>query len=277
MLTNAFLEARPQDSWGESEERTAERRVAVFGVASEQSIAWQIARDLMQRRFSVHIAYQQRFRSRVLPLVRAGGAALAGAHRCDLKVEEDIETFIRAVGAPLHGIVHSVAFAPPEAFCKSIDALDCAEFAETLHVSCFSLLSLIKQLRPHLAPGASVVTMTYIGAQRVVPGYGIMGIAKAALEAAVRQLAVELGPQDIRVNAVSAGPIRTLSALAVPRIEQMLEHYARIVPLRRCVSGEDIAQTVRFLLSPASRAITGQTVFVDAGFSAMALPMEDGR
>lgn len=277
MLTHASLEPRPREPLGGPDEQAAQPRVAVFGVASEQSIAWHIARELMQRRFSVHIAYQQRFRSRVLPLVKASGAALAGAHRCDLKAEEDIETFVRSVGAPLHGIVHSVAFAPPETFGKGIDELDCAEFAETLHVSCFSLLNLIKHLRPHLAPGGSVVTMTYIGAQRVVPGYGIMGIAKAALEAAVRQLAVELGPQDIRVNAVSAGPIRTLSALAVPRIEQMLERYASIAPLRRCVSGEDIAQTIRFLLSPASSAITGQTIFVDAGFSAMAMPMEDGQ
>jgi len=256
-------------------ERAAQRRIAVFGVASEHSIAWQIAQTLMRRDFSVHIAYQQRFRSRVIPLLKANEGALANAHRCDLKADEDIEEFVRAVGSPLHGIVHSVAFAPPETFGKDICSVDLPEFAETLHVSCFSLVKMVKLLRPHLLPGASIVAMTYIGGQRIVPGYGLMGIAKAALEATVRQLAVDLGPDDVRVNALSSGPIRTLSSLAVPGFERILARYASIVPLRRCVAGQDVAETAHFLLSPASRAITGQTIFVDAGFSAMALPIDD--
>src|SRR6185312_15980703 len=135
-------------------------------------------------------------------------------HRCDLTSDEELAGFVQGVGAPLHGIVHSVAFDPPTTFNKRVAEIEEQEFAQTLCVSCFSLLRLVRQLRPILSDDASIITMTYIGAQRVVPNYRLMGVAKAALESAVRELAVELGPQGIRVNAISAGPERTLSALA---------------------------------------------------------------
>jgi enoyl-[acyl-carrier protein] reductase I len=250
------------------------RRVAVFGVASEESIAWHVAQGLKQHSYDVHIGYQQRFRSRVMPLTRGATVPMDGVHRCDLTSDQELEDFVRVVGAPLHGVVHSVAFAPPTVFNKRIEDVDEQEFAQTMLTSCFSLLHLVRSLRPLLAPDASIIAMTYIGAQRVVPNYRLMGIAKAALEAAVRELAVELGPMGIRVNAISAGPMRTLSALAVPQLDAMLERYGRIVPLRRCVSGSDIAATARFLLSPESRAITGQTIFVDAGFSVISVPAD---
>ncbi len=251
---------------------TTSRRIAVFGVANEDSIAWHVAQGLKQHGYSVHVGYQQRFRSRVLPLARNAAVPVDGLHRCDLTNEEELTEFVRGVGAPLHGIVHSVAFAPPTTFNKRVAEIEEQEFAQTLCVSCFSLLRLVRQLRPILSDDASIITMTYIGAQRVVPNYRLMGVAKAALESAVRELAVELGPQGIRVNAISAGPVRTLSALAVPQLDAMLDLYGRIVPLRRCVSGHDIAEAAQFLLSPASRAITGQTVFVDSGFSVISVP-----
>jgi enoyl-[acyl-carrier protein] reductase I len=252
----------------------AQRRVAVFGVANEDSIAWHVAQGLKRNAYAVHIGYQQRFRSRILPLTRDAAFPIDSWHRCDLTSEEELEEFVRAVGPPLHGIVHSVAFAPPTVFNKRMDDINEQEFAQTMMVSCFSLLSLTRRLRPLLTADASIIAMTYIGSQRVVPNYRLMGVAKAALEATVRELAVELGPSGIRVNAISAGPMRTLSALAVPQLGAMLERYKHIVPLRRCVSGTDIAEAAHFLLSPAARAITGQTIFVDAGFSVMSVPTE---
>lgn len=269
-----YYEAASSERTEESTEDSGGRRVAVFGVASEQSIGWHIARALMKSGCRVYLGYQQRFHSRVLPLLRATEGILAGAYRCDLTKDEEIEEFSRSIGRPLHGIVHSVAFAPPATFLKEISEIEQEEFAKSLDVSCFSLLKIARRLKPLLSGGGSIVAMTYIGAQRVVAGYGLMGVAKAALEAAVRQLAVELGPADIRVNAISSGPIRTLSAMAVPRFEEMLERYKSIVPLRRCVAGKDVAAAATFLLSPASRAITGQIIFVDAGFSVVSLPIE---
>jgi enoyl-[acyl-carrier protein] reductase I len=252
----------------------APRRVAVFGVANKDSIAWHVACGLKQRAYSVHIGYQQRFRSRVLPLLKESGAAIDGAHRCDLTSEDEVQEFVRAVEAPLHGVVHSVAFAPPSTFSKRIDEIDEQEFVQALSVSCFSLLKLVRLLRPILSADASIIAMSYIGAQRVVPGYRLMGVAKAALESAVRELAVELGPSGVRVNAISAGPMKTLSASAVPRFDEMLDHYGRIVPLRRCIDANDIAGAAQFLLSPSSRGITGQTIYVDAGFSVISVPTD---
>ena len=248
------------------------RRVVVFGVASEESIAWHVAQGLKAKGAAVYLGYQQRFRSRVLQLVKGASPAPDALYRCDLTSDVELDELARAVGGPVDGLVHSVAFAPPSSFAKRIDEIDGEEFAQALVASAHSLLRLARATRDILAPEANLITMTYIGAQRVVPGYRLMGIAKAALEAAVRELAVELGPRGVRVNAISAGPIRTLSARAVPRFDEMREQYGRMVPLRRCVEGTDVADVADFLLSPASRSITGQVIYVDGGFSIMSVP-----
>jgi enoyl-[acyl-carrier protein] reductase I len=254
----------------------ASRRVAVFGVANQDSIAWHVVRDLKAQGNAVYIGYQQRFRSRVLQLVKELEPPADGIHRCDLTDAEELRDFVACVGAPVHGIVHSVAFAPASTFGKPVQDIEPAEFEQTLSVSCYSLIRTIQALRPILSDDASVIAMTYIGSQRVVPGYRLMGIAKAALEAAIRELAAELGPAGVRVNAISAGPLRTLSASAIPRLEEMLEQYRQLVPLRRCIVGSDIARAARFLLSPESRAITGQVLHVDCGFSITTVPEHAG-
>ncbi len=248
-------------------------RVAVFGVANEQSIAWQVARHLSAGGAEVHISYQQRFRSRVMQLIRGAGdgVAIAGLHRCDVTDADSVASFFEAVGGPLHGIVHSVAFAPFDNFGRPIQDNPAADFGTTLEVSAWSLLHLARHAVPYLAPSAAVVAMTYLGAQRVVPGYRMMGVAKAALEACVRELAVELGPRGVRVNAVSAGPIRTLASSAVADFDELLKRYADIAPMRRTVEADDVARMTGFLLSEAARNVTGQTLYVDAGYSVLAV------
>ncbi len=253
------------------------RRIVVLGVASEESIAWAVAQGLKAKGEAVYVGYQQRFRSRVLQVVKGTALPPDGLFRCDVTSDAELDELVRGVGGPIHGLVHSVAFAPTSTFNKPILEITGEEFAEALIASAHSLIRTVRAAREVMARDASIVTMTYIGSQRVVPGYRLMGIAKAALEAAVRELAVELGPRGIRVNAVSAGPIRTLSARAVPRFDDARAEYARTVPLRRCVEANDVADVTHFLLSPASGSMTGQVLYVDAGFSIMSMPDESAR
>jgi enoyl-[acyl-carrier protein] reductase I len=247
------------------------KRALVLGVANEQSLAWHIACALKREGASVHVGYQMRFRSRVLQTVRQSDIQPDGLVRCDVTDEAELAEALAQVGAPLHALVHAVAFAPAESFGRPIQDNDAAAFAEATQVSAWSLLSLARHAQPWLAPEASLVTLSYLGAQRVVPGYRLMGVAKAALEAGVRELAAELGPRGLRVNAISAGPIRTLSASAVPDLERMLERYAQVAPLRALVEPSDVADLVCFLASDKSRRITGQVLFVDSGYSILAV------
>jgi enoyl-[acyl-carrier protein] reductase I len=196
-----------------------------------------------------------------------------GLLRCDVTVPGEMEEAMRnaAEGGKIDGIVHSIAFAPPETFGKSVHEIESAQFAEALQVSAWSLIGVVHAALPHLAPEASVVAMTYLGSSRVVPGYRLMGIAKAALEACVRELAADVGPHGVRVNAISAGPLRTLASLAVPDFERLLEHFASVAPLRSTIDPDDVASLATFLASPFARRITGQVIFVDAGFSILGL------
>jgi enoyl-[acyl-carrier protein] reductase I len=243
------------------------RRAVVLGVANEDSIAWHVARGLGAAGAAVHLGYQQRFKSRVLQILKTAEFAPAGLWRCDVTQPGEVEALVRSVGAPIDILVHSIAWAPPASFGRPIQDAEAAEFSQTLEVSAYSLLQVTRAALASLAPEASVIAMTYLGAQRVVQGYRLMGIAKAALEAVVRELAVELGPRGVRVNAISAGPIKTLAAQAVPGFDDLLAHYTRVTPLRTLVDGADVANLAVFLGASASRHITGQVLHVDAGFS----------
>jgi enoyl-[acyl-carrier protein] reductase I len=244
-----------------------DKRVLVLGVANAQSLAWHVALGMKRAGAEVHIGYQQRFKSRVLQMLKEGEAQPDGVHRVDVTDEAELQAALDAVGGPLASIVHSVAYAPPESFGRPVQECPAPDFATALQVSAWSLLLVARRAEPVLAPEASLVTMSYLGAQRVVPGYRVMGIAKAALEATVRELAFELGPRGVRVNAISAGPVATLSAQAVPDFDRMLARYAEVAPLRAQVTGEDVANLAVFLASDASRRITGQVLTVDAGYS----------
>lgn len=247
------------------------KHALIFGVASEDSIAWAIAKRLHQAGATISLGYQQRFKSRIMQLLKGGEVPVAYAGRCDVTSEEELQTFFAEVKQPVDVLVHSIAYASPETFGKRIRDVTQEEFATTLVTSAYSLLPLVRAAADKMAPEASVIAMTYLGGQRVVANYKLMGIAKAALEAAVRELASDVGPQGVRVNAISSGPIRTLAASQIAGFGDMLDVYQQVAPLRRTVTQDDVGNLATFLASPMSRSITGQVLFVDSGYSTLAM------
>lgn len=253
------------------------RRYIVYGVASETSLAWGIARGLAERGATVTLAYQKRFLSRVRPLVE-GQSWVERWEECDVATEGSVAAFHAALEGRFHGIVHAVAFAPAEALERPIVETTEEDFATALSVSSYSLVRVVRHGLPLLEPASGVVTLTYLGGRRVVPGYRVMGTAKAALESLVRELAASVGPgAGHRVNAISAGPVRTLAASGVPGFDLILDWMAASTPLRRNVTQEDVANAACFLLSPESAAITGQVLEVDAGYGSVGAPPDLDR
>jgi enoyl-[acyl-carrier protein] reductase I len=250
------------------------KRYIVYGVASDTSLAWAIARDLGERGATVTLAYQKRFMSRVFQLVK-DQKWIERHEECDASSEESVKAFYGKLDGQYHGLVHAIAFAPAEALMKPITETTEADFNTAMTVSAYSLIRIVKHGLPKLAPNSAVVALTYLGAERVVPGYRIMGTAKAALESLVRELAASCGPAyGLRVNAVSAGPVKTLAASGVPGFDMILEWMANSTPLRRNVTQADVAHAARFLLSPDSSGITGQVIYVDCGYVSVGAPPE---
>lgn len=247
------------------------KHALIFGVASEDSIAWAIAKRLHQAGAKISLGYQQRFKSRILQLLRSGEVPVHHAGRCDVTVPEELEAFFADIDAPIDVLVHSIAYASPETFAKRVRDVTQEEFATTLVTSAYSLLPLVRAAADKMPSDGSVIAMTYLGGQRVVANYKLMGIAKAALEASVRELASDVGPQGIRVNAISAGPIRTLAASHITGFDGMLKVYEQVAPLRRTVTQGDVGDLATFLASPMSRNVTGQVLFCDAGYSTLAM------
>jgi len=246
------------------------KHAVVFGVASEDSLAWAIARTLQRAGASISLGYQQRFKSRVWQLVRAGQVPVAFYDRCDVTRPEELSEFFSKVPGQIDVVVHSIAFADPETFSRPISELGQEHFTESLITSSYSLIPLTRAALPRMGGGGSVIAMSYLGGQRVVANYKLMGIAKAALEAGVRELAADVGPQGVRVNAISAGPIKTLAASQIAGFDELLACYQQVAPMRRRITQDDVANLAAFLASDLSRNITGQTVFVDGGYSIMA-------
>lgn len=249
-------------------------RVAlVLGVANHRSIAWAIAQRLSRAGAQVAFTYQgERLEKNVRELAgQLDPDALVVP--CDVTRDEEIRAAVQAVGeryGRLDAVVHAVAYAPSEDLKGRFTDTSRSGYAIAQDVSAYSLIALAREAQPLLEKeGGSLLTLTYYGAEKVVLGYKVMGVAKAALEANVRYLAAELGPLGIRVNAISAGPVNTLAARGVPGFTQMLKHHAERAPLRRNVTPAEIAETALFLLSPASSGITGEVIHVDAGFHIM--------
>ncbi len=247
------------------------KRAVVFGVASEESIAWAVAKTLHAAGATISLGYQQRFKSRILQLQRQGEIPIEFCERCDVASPQEMESFFAGLPGPVDTLVHSIAYAPPETFAKSVSEISELEFITALTTSAYSLLPLSRLAIPRMARGGSIMTMSYLGGQRVVANYKLMGIAKAALEAVVRELAAEVGPAEVRVNAISAGPVKTLAASQIPGFSDMLRVYEAVTPMRRCITQTDVANLAAFLASDLSRNITAQTLFVDAGYSALAM------
>lgn len=252
------------------------KRYLVYGVASDTSLAWAIARELGDRGAHVTLAYQKRFMSRVLQLVK-DQKFIEQHEECDVSNDESVARFHGKLTGTYDGIVHAVAFAPAEALGRPITETTEEDFNTAMTVSAYSLIRIVRHGLPKLNPNSSVVCLTYLGAERVVPGYRIMGTAKAALESLTRELAASIGPLGHRVNAVSAGPVKTLAASGVPGFDNILSWMENSAPLRRNVAQADVARAARFLLSPDAGGITGQILYVDCGYSSVGAPPDMER
>lgn len=250
----------------------------MFGVATRHSIAWAIAEQLRAGGARVGLVYRRpETARRVTPLVKAIGAELAMA--CDVRDDAAIASVMARARDTFGGLdilVHALANAPRTALNGRFTDTTREDFQAALDVSAYSLISLARAAEPLFRPGASIVTLTAIASRRVFPGYNVMGVAKAALEASVRHLATELGPAGIRVNAVSAGAVRTVAAMGVPGFRTMYREGAALAPLRRGLTAADVAGAVAWLASPSSGAVTGQVIEVDAGWSVLGLSGSPG-
>ncbi len=248
--------------------------IAVFGIANHRSIAFGISQALREAGATLALNYQNERMGRSLDKI-ADRLGDPWRRECDVTSEEAVAGFFEAVREEfggLDGIVHSVATAKREELGGSFTETSWEGYELAQHVSAYSLIRLCRHGAPLMeGRGGSVIAMTYHGSVKAVPNYNVMGVAKAALESSVRYLASDLGPRGIRVNAVSAGPIRTLSASGVGGFTSILDQVAEKAPLRRNVTTEDVGRAARFLLSEDAAGITGQVLYVDAGFSVMGL------
>jgi len=249
-----------------------EGRVAVvFGLANKRSIAWGIALKLQEAGARVAICYQnERMKSEAQGLIDE----LTGAEgfQCDVSSDVEIESLFARLKeryGKLDVVVHAVAFAPADAMHGEFVNTSREGFRIAHDVSVYSLIAVSRAAAPLMTDGGSIITLTYYGAEKVVPHYNVMGVAKAALEATVRYLASNLGPQKIRVNAISAGPIKTLAARGVGALGDMLKLHAEKSPLRKNVDQLEVGGTAALLASDLSGAITGETIYVDCGYNIM--------
>ena len=246
----------------------------MFGVANDHSIAWGIAKAFHDEGAIVGFSsVESLIERRVRPLAESIGATFV--EPADLQSDEQIRAVI-AKWAEVHGeidiLVHAVAYAKREDLDGSFVDTSRDGFALAMDVSAYSLVALAREARPYLHRGSSVITLTYYGAEKVVTHYNVMGVAKAALEASVRYLAADLGPDGIRVNAISAGPIRTLSAGGIAGFRKLYGPFNEIAPLRAHISIEDVGRTATYLGSDLSAAVTGEVIYVDGGFNILGVP-----
>jgi enoyl-[acyl-carrier protein] reductase I len=247
------------------------RTAVVFGVANKRSIAWAIAQRLQEAGATLAITYQN---ERLAEEARDLIASLpeAEAFQCDVSSDQEIaELFDRLKSryARLHTLVHSVAYAPADELKNDFIQTTREGFRIAHDVSVYSLIALSRAAAPLMTEGGSVITLTYYGAEKVVPRYNVMGAAKAALEASVRYLAADLGPKRIRVNAISAGPIKTLAARGISGLGEMLKSHSERSPLKRNVETREVGDAALFLASDLGTGITGEVIYVDCGYNIM--------
>jgi len=247
----------------------------VVGVANHRSIGWAIAKAAALEGALMAVTYQnERLEENVREL--AGSLADPLVMPCDLTDDAQIDALFEAIDKKFHGLdflVHSAAFAERDDLSGSFRDTSRAGFLKAMEVSTYSLIALAKRAAPLMerSGGGRILTLTYLGSDRVFPNYNVMGVAKAALESTVRYLAADLGPLGIRVNAISAGPVKTLAASGIPGFSRILDAYRDRAPLRRTVETSEIADAALLLLGPAGRGITGDVIMVDGGFHAMGI------
>ena len=253
------------------------RRGLVMGVANNRSIAWGIARACRNQGAELALTYQgDALRKRVEPLAAEIGAAVVG--HCDVTEPATLDAVFAEVGRIWGGLdflVHAIAFSDKEQLDgRYVDTTE-DNFSKTLLISCYSLTAVTQRAEKLMTNGGSILTLTYYGAEKVMPHYNVMGVAKAALEASVRYLAVDLGGKGIRVNALSAGPIKTLAASGIGDFRYILKWNELNAPLKRTVTTEDVGDAALYLLSDLSRAVTGEVHHVDSGYHVVGMKAVD--
>jgi enoyl-[acyl-carrier protein] reductase I len=242
----------------------------IVGVANKRSIAWAIAQATAKRGARLALTYQKRFEEHVNELSQ-GLSEPALVLPCDVASDDDIVAVLARVDQEFGGLdflVHGTAFAPREELSAPFSSTSRDGFRVALDISAYSLIALTRAALPLMEKrgGGSVLTLTYLGSERVFPNYNVMGVAKAALEATVRYLAADVGPRNVRVNAISAGPIKTLAGAGISGFSNILGVYRDRAPLRRNVEAGDVGEAAAFLLSDSGRGITGEVLMVDSGF-----------
>jgi enoyl-[acyl-carrier protein] reductase I len=255
------------------------KRALIVGLATDRSIAWGIAQAMHREGATLAFSHIERMADRVIPLAKSLGSDIT--FTMDVASDQEIEQGFKHLKSHWDGfdiLVHAVAFAPREALAGTfIESTSRDAFRIAHEISSYSLTALARAALPFMkGRQGAIVTLSYLGAMRSLPGYNVMGLAKASLEANVRFLAADFGPLGIRVNAISAGPIKTLSAAGVSGLRKMLTHVAAISPIRRNVTIEDVGNTAAFLCSDLAAGITGEVTYVDGGFNsvAMSFPQE---
>ena len=250
------------------------KQALIFGVANKNSIAWGIARMFHEHGATIGFSsIEMLLDSRVRPLAESIGSTFI--EPCDVQNDEQIDQVFakwQAAHGDLDILVHALAFAPREEISGRFVNTSRAGFTTTLDISAYSLTALMQRALPLMKPGASAITMTYYGSEKVMPYYNVMGVAKAALEASVRYLAADLGPQGVRVNAISAGPVRTLAAAGIAGFKSLYREFKNVAPLREFITPEDVGKTAVWLASDLSSNVTGEVVYVDGGFNVLGMP-----
>lgn len=249
----------------------SQKTAVIFGLANKRSIAWAIAQKLAAAGWRLAITYQnERLALEARDLI--GEIPNATGFMCDVTQDDQIARLfveLKEKYGVLHGLVHSVGFAPPDELKEPFVETSREGFRIAHDISVYSLIAVARGAAPLMASGGGIVTLTYYGSEKVVPNYNVMGVAKAALEATVRYLAYDLGPKAIRVNAISAGPIKTLAARGIANFSDMLKTQTERAPLKRNVEAGEVGATAAFLLSDAGSGITGETIYVDCGYNIM--------
>ncbi|MGA2095885.1 MAG: enoyl-ACP reductase [Candidatus Acidiferrum sp.] len=248
-----------------------QKTAVIFGLANKRSIAWAIAQKLAEAGWRLAITYQnERLELEAKDLI----AGLPGAtgFMCDVTQDEQIARLFEGLKEKygvLHGVVHSIGFAPPAELKLPFLQTSREGFRIAHDISVYSLIAVARGAAPLMNAGGGIVTLTYYGSEKVVPNYNVMGVAKAALEATVRYLAYDLGPQAVRVNAISAGPIKSLAARGIANFSDMQKTLVERAPLKRNVDVGEVGSTAAFLLSEGGSGITGETIYVDCGYNIM--------
>jgi len=250
------------------------KKVLILGVANERSIAWGIAQKLHSEGAELAFTYvNEAIERRVRPL--AEGIGCTNVLPCDVQSDTEVTNLFSELKnrwGGLDGVVHSIAFANGDDLKNRFVETSRAGFSLALDVSAYSLISVAKGALPLMqGRSGSIITMTYLGSERVVENYNVMGVAKAALEASMRYLAADLGKEGIRVNAISAGPIKTLAAAGIPHFRELLSNFEQKSPLKRNVTQEDVAKTALYFLSDLSSGVTGETTYVDCGYNILGI------